>query len=209
MQQISLPCVTEIEGSAFAECSDLQRISIPRIEQLNEKAFDGCENLSEITTSSTEQCELIFNNINEDLKRKVRNGECILLYGGEVWNSQAYVQEQERLGQERLEQERLEHERQIQEDQQILDNFFEAFKTPEGNIRDESCPICFEKIDELGDDNFICTIHEDPESKIEHQICKNCFLELIKSRNYNCPMCMAGLEIPHLVIQAASRLIQQ
>ncbi len=89
LQQINIPLVTKIGSGAFKECTNLEKISMPKIKELNSNIFDGCENLNEIVTTTAEQCELIFNSMSDTLQKKVKDGECNLLYGEEVWNPQA------------------------------------------------------------------------------------------------------------------------
>ena len=92
LQTIELPLITTINEGTFRKCTNLEKISMPKIKSLDSTAFEGCDNLREIITSSIEQCELIFNNLSEALKSKVKNGECNLFYETEIWNCKDYLE---------------------------------------------------------------------------------------------------------------------
>ncbi len=226
LRQIDLPSVIDIMYNAFEGCTTLERVSIPNIEKFDSDIFNGCENLNEIVTTTAEQCRLIFDRVGDALQRKIRDGGCNLLCGDEVWDSQAYIQRlegrerlaQERLEQERLEQERLERERlemliqefeaRRQENKQMFDNLIESLKTPKEKIRKgEPCSVCLEEFNDSESDNFVCTMHEDPSSGIQHQIHKNCLIGLLKSKSYICPICRADLEISEEVKEAIEELV--
>lgn len=197
------PKVTTIRKFGFAYCTNLKKIHLESIETIETKGIYCWNDIEEIYTSSPEQCELIFNSLEDDVKGKIIEGGCKLFYGGEVWDCNSYVEKVKEEEELRLKQEK---ERLKQEKQQIIDNFFEAFKTPETEIREgELCPVCQSKLEKLEGDNFVCTMHEDPGSKVQHQICKECFLGLINF-NYPCPMCKADLEIPDDVRKAIKEL---
>ena len=213
LNQISLPSVTKFEKSLFEYVSRLKKIYIPSIESLNKSAFKCCLYLEEIITGTPEQCELIFKNIDESNRKKIIDGRCKLFYEGEVWDHKPYLEQME--AQERQEREereaqaRQERERLKQEKQQIIDNFFETVKTPETDIRtEEVCPVCYSEFKNLENDNFVCTMHEDSESKIQHQICKDCFFGLIQFKNCHCPICRRYLGVPGEVIQAIETIVE-
>ena len=204
LTEIKLPSMINFGRSSSQFPSSLKKIYIPSIESFNKSIFEFCWHLEEIITGTPEQCELIFNNIDEVNRRRLINGTCKLFYEGEVWDCQAYLEQLEA-------QRRQERERLIQENQQIIDNFFEAFKTAEDDIKkDEICPICQSKFNELESGNFVCTMHEDPKSRVQHQICKDCFFGLIKFNDYtsSCPMCKENLEIPDDVIKAIKTITE-
>lgn len=50
-------------------------------------------------------------------------------------------------------------------------------------------------------------MHEDQESKVQHQICKDCFLGSIQFKNYNCPICKSDLEITEKIMQAIKTIV--
>ena len=204
LTEIKLPSMINFGRSSSQFPSSLKKIYIPSIESFNKSIFEFCWHLEEIITGTPEQCELIFNNIDEVNRRRLINGTCKLFYEGEVWDCQAYLEQLEA-------QRRQERERLIQENQQIIDNFFEAFKTAEDDIKkDEICPICQSKFNELESGNFVCTMHEDPKSRVQHQICKDCFFGLIKFNDYtsSCPMCKENLGIPDDVIKAIKAITE-
>lgn len=92
LQTIELPLITTINEGALRKCRNLEKISMPKIENLDPTAFEDCDNLREIITTSIEQCELIFNNLCEPLKSKVKGGKCNLFYETKIWNCKDYLE---------------------------------------------------------------------------------------------------------------------
>ena len=204
LRQIDLPSITKIEKEAFKECTNLERISIPKIEKLDSNIFNGCENLNEIVTTTAEQCGLIFDSMDDALQRKVKDSECNLLYGDEVWDPQTYIQERLSPAERLL----REFEARRQENQQMFDNLIESLKTPKEKIRKgESCSVYLEEFNDSESDDFVCTMHEDSSSGIQHQIHKKCLIGLLKSKRYICPICRTDLGLSEEVKEAIEELV--
>ena len=204
LYQVYLMSTKNIEQMAFSNCHQLKIVSMPNIESLDPTAFNFC-NLSTIITSTFEKCNLIFESLDNNNRLRIKRGECYMFYGSCPENYRSYLDTLK-------EQENQEKERLIQEKQQIIDNFIEPFKTSEADIvAEDICPICnskFNELDKLENNNFVCTIHEDPKTKAKHLVHKRCFLSLIQFRDHKCPICDAPLDIPDDIGQAFDELIK-